>query len=213
MSPYNSVMRRAGLILLVLLVGPADLRVGTACFGADVSAQRRRAPARKPAPLPPLTSAPAKVTCPELLGPGVKSGAAYCFVLAASDPARGVTVAIPPHAGPATLSFDLHNRHTYSEEDVKARRGFASYTAVIAVVTMTGTLLGRGAVQSEFRTARDLHERIAGGAGPGGVKAVAPLGREEVIVTIPAAAELLRTIPSFCNVTPASLKNLRNSAP
>jgi hypothetical protein len=51
---------------------------------------------------------------------------------------------------------------------------------------MSGDLLGRGAVQTEFRTARDLHDRIAGGAGPGGTKAVAPLGREEVSVTVPA---------------------------
>jgi hypothetical protein len=51
---------------------------------------------------------------------------------------------------------------------------------------MKGELLGRGAVTSEFRTAKDLHERIGGGAGPGGVKAVAPIGSETVRTTIPA---------------------------
>jgi hypothetical protein len=107
-------------------------------------------------------------------------------VLAGRDPAEGVLVTIPSHTGAATLTFDLHNRHTYSEEDVKGGRGYASYTAVIGVLTMTGELLGRGAVRSEFRTVADLFERIGGGAGPGGVKAVAPIGRETVRTTIPA---------------------------
>src|SRR5262249_610476 len=43
------------------------------------------------------------------------------------------------------------------------------------------------AVQSEFRRAADLVERISGGAGPGGVKAVAPTGTEHVTLTIPEA--------------------------
>jgi len=88
-----------------------------------------------------------------------------------------------------TLTFDLHNRHTYSEEEVKAGRGYARYTAVIGVLSMTGTLLGRGAVQTEFRHARDLYDRIIGGAGPGGTKAVAPLGRERVSMPIPAGVD------------------------
>ena len=95
-------------------------------------------------------------------------------------------MAIPPHIGPATLLFDLHNRHTYSEEEVKAGRGYARYLAIIGVLTMKGDLIRRAGVQSEFRRAADLHERITGGAGPGGLKAVAPIGREQVIVTIPA---------------------------
>ena len=93
---------------------------------------------------------------------------------------------IPPHNGPATVTFDLHNRHTYSEQDVKSGRGYAQYTAIIGALTMKGELLGRGAVTSEFRTEKDLFERITGGAGPGGVKAVAPLGRETVSMTVPA---------------------------
>ena len=129
---------------------------------------------------------PAKLQCKESLGVGVKTGASYCFVLAGRDPAEGVLVTIPPHSGTATLTFNLHNRHTYSESDIRAGRGFAQYRAGIGVLTMTGQLLGRGAVQSEFRGARDLFERIGGGAGPGGVKAVAPIGNETVMVTIPA---------------------------
>jgi hypothetical protein len=101
------------------------------------------------------------------------------------DPANGVLIPLPPHQGPVTLTFDLHNRHTYSEEQTKANRAFSRYTAVIGVLTMDNTLVSRAAVQSEFRRASDLVERVGGGAGPGGVKAVAPTGTEHVSVTIP----------------------------
>jgi hypothetical protein len=147
-----------------------------------LDAQRRTQ--RKPAP-PARKQEPAKVTCPEVLGIGVKTRFNFCFVLAGRDPAAGVLVAIPPHTGNAILTFDLHNRHTYSEEEVKAGRGFARYSAVIGVLSMAGELLGRGAVQSEFRRAADLYDRITGGAGPGGVTAVAPIGRQEVTITVP----------------------------
>jgi hypothetical protein len=153
--------------------------------GPGLEAQRRRTPARKPPAPPPIKTEPANVKCAEPLGTGVRSKASYCFVLAGRDPAAGIIVTIPAHAGEATLLFDLHNRHTYSEEEMRAGRVFAKYSAIIGVLTMEGDLLARGAVQSEFRHARDLHERISGGAGPGGVKAVAPIGREVVSVAIP----------------------------
>jgi hypothetical protein len=173
-------------------------------FASDADAQRRRAPAKKPAPPPPPKVEPAQIKCPEPLGPGVKSGASYCFVLAGREPAQGVRVTVPPHTGPATLMFDLHNRHTYSDEDIRAGRGFAKYTAVVAVLTMTGELLGRGAVQSEFRTASDLYERISGGAGPGGVKAVAPIGREEITITIPAGVNEVSILGEVLDATTAA---------
>jgi len=40
-------------------------------------------------------------------------------------------------------------------------------------------------VQSEFRRAADFVDRVGGGAGPGGAKAVAPTGTEPVSITIP----------------------------
>lgn len=170
-------MRSAAAMVLVLCVA----------FAGVAEAQRRKTPAKKPAPKPvPMKVEPARMTCPESLGTGVRTGASYCFVLAGREAARGVLVTIPPHTGPATLTFKLHNRHTYSESDINAGRGYSKYTAIIGVLTMKDELLSRGAVQSEFRAAADLHERIAGGAGPGGVKAVAPIGNEEVVVTIPA---------------------------
>ena len=171
---------------------------------SGVDAQRRRTPARKPAPPAPPKVEPAQLKCPEQLGKGVKSGASYCFVLAGREPAQGVIVAIPPHAGPATLRFTLHNRHTYSEEAIRAGRGFAKYTAVVAVLTMKGELLDRGAVQSEFRSAPDLHERISGGAGPGGVKAVAPIGHEEITIAIPAGVNEVSILGEVLDATTAA---------
>jgi hypothetical protein len=164
---------------------------GALAFNAESAdaMQRRRTTKPKPAPAPAMKTEPAQVKCAELLGTGARTGATYCFVLAGRDPAQGVIVNLPPHTGEAILTFDLHNRHTYSEEEMRAGRKYAKYTAVVGVLTMEGELLERGAVQSEFRAAADLYERITGGAGPGGVKAVAPLGREPVSVRIPQAVD------------------------
>ena len=123
--------------------------------------------------------------CPTPLGVGVKSKVAFCEVMTGRDPAGGILVKLPPHTGPVTLTFDLHNRHTYSEEQVKAHRAFSRYTATIGVLTMDNTLINRAVVQSEFRTAADLIDRINGGAGPGGVKAVAPTGKEPITMLLP----------------------------
>jgi hypothetical protein len=153
------------------------------------TAQTRRPPARRTAPeplMPPVTVAP-EITCPTPLGVGVATGRSYCDVLSGRDPAGGILVPLPPHRGPVTLTFDLHNRHTYSEEQVKANRAYARYTAVIGALTLDNTLIRRAVVQSEFRKASDLVERIGGGAGPAGVKAVAPTGTEHVMITIPEA--------------------------
>ena len=168
--------------------------------------QRRRQPARatKPKPKPVAVQPrvePAQVKCPESLGTGIKTGAMYCFVLAGRDPAEGVIVAIPPHTGEATLRFNLHNRHTYSEEQMRAGRGYAKYTAVIGILSMKGDLLDRAAVQTEFRTARDLHERISGGAGPGGMKAVAPVGVEPITLTIPAGIDQVSLLGEVLDAT------------
>ena len=189
---------------------PAILMVLCAILSAGPAGAQQRRPtppaAAKPKPAPPaaLKVEPAAVKCAELLGTGVKTHATFCFVLAGRDPAQGVLVTIPPHTGTATLTFALHNRHTYSEEEMKAGRGFAKYTAVIGVLSMAGDLLGRGAVQSEFRSAKDLYDRVSGGAGPGGAKAVAPIGKEAVSVTVPAAVEQVSLLGEVLEATTAA---------
>jgi len=152
---------------------------------ATVSAQTRRPPARKPAPPAPPTKIAPEATCPTPLGVGVKTKLAFCEVMAGRDPGGGVLITVPSHKGPATLTFDLHNLHTYSEEQVKAHRAFTRYTATVGLLTMDNTLLSRAVVQNEFRTVSDLVDRVGGGAGPGGVKAVAPTGTESVSIEIP----------------------------
>jgi hypothetical protein len=153
----------------------------------SLAAQTRRRPAAKPAPapLPPLQKVAPAMVCPALLGVGVETKLTFCDVLTGRDPTEGVLIPLPPHTGPVTLTFNLHNRHTYSEEQVKANRAYARYTATIGVLTMDNTLISRAVVQNEFRKGSDLIDRIGGGAGPGGVKAVAPTGSEPVSVTIP----------------------------
>jgi hypothetical protein len=159
-----------------------------AILAAPGAAQTQaRKPVRRPAvaPLAPPVKEPANLTCPTPLGIGVTTKLAFCDIMSGRDPAEGILIKLPEHRGPVTLTFDLHNRHTYSEEQVKANRAYARYTATIGVMTMDNTLISRAAVQNEFRRASDLLDRVGGGAGPGGVKAVAPTGSEPVTIAIP----------------------------
>lgn len=161
---------------------------------------RTRKPAAKPK-TPPLTIAAADVKCPALLGRGVNTRLDFCDVLTGRNPADGIHVSIPPHAGTAFVSFNLHNRHTYSEDEVRAGRAYAAYTAVIGVLLMDGTLVERAAVRNEFFTVANLYDRIEGGAGPRGVKAVAPLGAERVRVELPATADQVSILGEKLEVT------------
>ena len=95
-------------------------------------------------------------------------------------------MSIPPHSGPATLMFDLHNRFTVPASGTPAGEWFMRATAQVAVLRPTGQVIDRLAVTSEFRTIKDLFDRISGGAPPGGIKAVAPGKAESLRVVIPA---------------------------
>jgi hypothetical protein len=166
-------VRQLSMVIILLLMSVS--------LAAQTS--RKRPPAQKP---PALSRAEAALKCPADLGTGVKTRRSFCDVLTGRDPKQGVIVTIPPHRGPVTLSFELHNRHTYSEELIKAKRAYRHYTATIGVLTMDNTLVDRAVVQSEFRTAADLFDRVEGGAGPLGVKAVAPSGAELITMELPA---------------------------
>jgi hypothetical protein len=166
------------LALLVLLVAAP----------AVVAAQRAT---RGRATQPVTKTEPAVVECPSVLGEGVQTRRSFCDVLTGRDVAGGVIIKLPPHTGPVTLTFDLHNRHTYSEELIKSGRAYRRYTATIGVLTADNTLLTRAVVQSEFRMAADLVDRVSGGAGPGGVKAVAPTGSEPITVVIDAREQIV----------------------
>ena len=143
----------------------------------------------KKAPEVPITRIQAEWKCSSELGTGVTTGRRFCDVLTGNDPKEGVLVTIPPHRGPVTISFELHNRHTYSAELVKLKQAYRKYTATVGVLTMDNTLVDRAVVQSEFRTEKDLFDRIGGGAGPGGVKAVAPSGDEQITMELPEGVQ------------------------
>lgn len=152
---------------------------------APAGAQKRKPPAKK-APAVATKTATPDVKCPSLIGMGVQTVRSFCDVPAGRDPQQGIVITLPPHAGSGTLTFDLHARHVYSEDEMKSGKVYARYRAVVGALAMNGDLLARGAVEAEFRTAADLFDRIGGGTGPGGLKAVAPAGREQVIVEVPA---------------------------
>jgi hypothetical protein len=158
------------MLVAALLIAPATM------------AQTRRTTAAPAA----MRTEPAKVNCPQMLGQGLQSSRSFCDVIITRDPAEGVIIPLPPHTGAVTLTFDLHNRHTYSEELAKSTRGFRRYTAMVGVLAADNTPLGRAVVHNEFRSVRDLFDRVSGGTGPGGVKAVAPTGAEPVTIVIPA---------------------------
>ena len=176
-------MSGSGVCAIVLVL----VSIGTFDAQTKPPAPARKAPARKTvAPPPaPVTRIQADLQCPSELGLGVKTKRRYCDVLTGRDPKAGILVEIPPHRGPVTLSFELHNRHTYSEELVKEKKAFRQYTATVGVLTMDNTLIDRAIIQSDFRSATDLYDRIQGGAGPGGVKAVAPSGSEMIALELP----------------------------
>ena len=173
-------MRLAWLLVTALVIAvPA--------VDAQSSKTTKKAPARAPkkAPEPDPVHVQAEWKCRTELGAGIASGRRFCDVLTGNDPKEGILITIPPHRGPVTLSFDLHNRHTYSAELVKLKQAYRKYTATIGVLSMDNTLVDRALVQSEFRIEKDLFDRISGGAGPGGVKAVAPIGSEPITMELP----------------------------
>lgn len=128
---------------------------------------------------------PAEVLCPEVLGIGVSSDVPFCDVLVQVEPDLGIRVVLPPRRGESTLSFNLHNRHTYSQQEEAGGRAYAQYLASIAMATMEGAIIGRGVILSEFREVSDLVDRVFGGAGASGLKAVAPTGVERISMTVP----------------------------
>jgi hypothetical protein len=180
------------MVVAVLAGRPA---AGGPAAGVPAAAQSHKAPKKAPAkaakaaPAVPLKTMTPDVKCPSLIGMGIKTVRSFCDVPAGRDPATGIVITLPPHTGAGTLTFDLHARHLYSEDEMKRGKAFARYRAVIGALTMKGDLLDRGAVEAEFRTAADLFDRIGGGAGPGSLKAVAPAGREPIVITVPAGVD------------------------
>ena len=136
---------------------------------------------------------PAEVRCPSVLGVGIDTDRIYCDVEIGEEIADGIMVVIPPHRGPATVTFTLHARHTYSADAVARGRGYARYLAS-TVVASSEEVLARPVVLAEFHNVNDLVDRVSGGAGPGGMKAVAPVGGESIRVTVPSGVNEISVV-------------------
>jgi hypothetical protein len=165
------------VLLAAALMAPVALQA---------QSKRKRPPPKPSAPA--VVTAPAKLTCPNVLGQGVATARSFCDVQTGLDPAGGIVVALPQHRG-ATLLFDLHNRQLVSMELVEKGRAYTRATATIGVLAADATLLGRAVVATEFRRVVDLFDRIATGPGQPGVKAVAPVGSEPVAIEVPESIE------------------------
>jgi len=178
--------------------------LAAALAASPASTQTRKAPAKKGPEKPAATKTVTPETkCPSLIGMGVKTVRSFCDVPAGRDPAQGILISLPAHTGTGTLTFDLHARHLFSEDEIKSGKAYSHYRAVVGVLTMKGDLLNRGAVEAEFRSPPDLFDRIGGGSG-GGLKAVAPAGREQVIAEIPANVDQVSVLGETLDaVTPA----------
>ena len=135
-----------------------------------------------------------EVLCPSVLGVGIGNEVPYCNIEIQRDAVFGILMQIPSHRGEAILSFDLHNRHTYSEEEAREGRAYAEYMASIAVATMSGEIVARGVVLSEFRSESDLYDRVEGAGILRDVNPLAPLGAERIFVTVPEGVDRVSVV-------------------
>jgi hypothetical protein len=123
--------------------------------------------------------------CASNLGQGVKTSRYFCDVIVAPTGKDSVSMTIPAHAGASTLHFQLHPRFEVPPTDETPAVAYRRQTAFVAVVGPTGTVIDQAAVSGEFRVSGDLFDRMTG-AGPGGLKVVAPGAPVPVRVVIPA---------------------------
>jgi hypothetical protein len=124
------------------------------------------------------------IQCAAELGKGMSTSRQFCDVIIGTRATDSISITIPPHRGAAKLMFDLHNRVAVPPESGLPAQTFSRNTAIVTVLAPKGEL-GRGAAVSEFRTAADLYDRIAGTAA-GTVKAVAPGPPTAIQITVPA---------------------------
>jgi hypothetical protein len=141
----------------------------------------------KPAARGGLVKQAVNMTCAAVLGAGVKTDRDFCDVIIGGDAKDSITAALPAHTGTATVTIDLHNRFTVpGSASTPPMLAYARHQAAVSVIAPSGDVLGRAIVAREFRTDANLFDKITGGAGPGGVKSIAPGPVETVEFTVPA---------------------------
>ena len=159
------------------------------------------APQKKAAKAAPVAKGKTKtsldVTCPSDLGKGVKTKRAFCDVTVGTDPAAGIVMRVPPHVGPTTLYFDLHNRFAVAGTTLP----FGRASALVAVLNgNNGALIERAAVLGELHVELDLFDRIAG-TGPGSSRTVAPGRAQAVKITLPVGVTSISIVGVRVEVT------------
>ncbi len=154
--------------------------VACSMLSTTAGAQRRASRA-------PRTRTVTSAVCAADLGKGTKTGREFCDVVISTKAADGILMKIPRHRGATHLSFDLYNRFAVPPASVRPVVAFSRQTARVRVLDQRGRTVGRGIAVGEFRTAADLFDRLSGGAGPAGLKLVAPGPAAPVVVTLPSA--------------------------
>jgi hypothetical protein len=184
-------MKTSGCVRVLALVG-------IVCCGAmaTISAERQ---AHQEAGAP-AKAGPA-VACAADLGLGLKTKRQFCDIVEATDRTDSISITLPPHRGPAALTFDLHNRFGIPEPGTPPERAYARHVAVVAVVAPGGSVVARLVVEGEYRNTGSLFDRIGGGSGPGGAKAIGPGPVEPIRVAIPAALSAIGIVGVKLTVT------------
>jgi hypothetical protein len=141
------------------------------------------------------------VACAGDLGQGLRTKRQFCDVIVGKDRTDSISITLPPHKGAASLTFDLHNRFGIPEAGTPPERAFARHLAVVAVIAPGGSVVTRLVVEGEFRSAASLFDRIGGGSGPGGAKAIGPGPAEPIRVAIPAALSAVGIVGVKLTVT------------
>ncbi len=133
-------------------------------------------------------------TCAADLGIGLKSKRKFCDIVIGSAVTDGVRMTIPPHTGPTTLRFDLHNRYTLPRPGASPAEMFARHTAIVSVLDQAGRPIGRAAVARELRTEVDIFDRVSGGIGPEGAILTVPGRPEPVVLELPEAVTAIAVV-------------------
>jgi hypothetical protein len=141
------------------------------------------------------------VACAADLGQGLKTKRQFCDIVVAKDRTDSISITLPPHRGAASLTFDLHNRFGIPEPGTAPDRAYARHVAVVAVVAPGGSVVARLVVEAEYRNTGSLFDRIGGGSGPGGAKAIGPGPVESIKVAIPAALSAVGIVGVKLTVT------------
>jgi hypothetical protein len=176
-------------------VGVGAIGLASAMLVVTVTAGAQRAST------PPAPKAGPAVACAAELGTGLKTKRQFCDIVISKDTTRSINITLPPHKGAATLTFDLHNRFGSPEAGTPPEKAYAKHVAIVAVMAPTGTVVSRLVVEGEFRGMASLFDRIGGGSGPGGAKAIGPGPLEPIHVTIPATLSSIGIVGVKLTVT------------